>query len=244
MNATLSKTLPDLAAGIDQAHGQAVAAAGVAIEHALRCGELLMEAKARIGHGGFLDWLGKNCTVAERQARNYVKLARNWPTIQAKSEPGSVLTVKGALRLIGRTSAGTDRTAPGTAAGLPEGFEPQPGKYLRGQHRVFEHGLALVAESAKHPGYWHVYLLDGRPTPDGNGADFSTLRPILAQHLAGMFHHLLQNGNERPEAYEWMICDAHGCDDGYPGKFVDDMADAIYYHANFWWLKGRKGARR
>lgn len=72
---------------------------------------------------------------------------------KAKSEPGSVLTVKGALRLIGPTAPRTDRTAPATSERLPEGFEPQPGKYLYGRHRLFERGSALVAESAKHPGY-------------------------------------------------------------------------------------------
>ena len=152
------------------------------------------------------------------------------------------MTVKGALRLIGPTATRADRTAPATSERLPEGFEPQPGKYLHGRHRLFELGLALVAESAKHPGYWHVYVLDGKPRPDGGGEDVSTLRPILAQYLAGMFHHSLKILNERPEAYDWTICDAHGCDDGYPGQFVDDMADAMYYHANYWWL-GRKGGR-
>ncbi len=168
MNETLIALpdLPDLAAEIDQAHGQAVAAAGVAIEHARRCGELLTEAKTRIGHGGFLDWLGKNCRVGERQARNYMRVARNWPAIQAKSEPGSVLTVKGALRLMDDRPDGKP-----TEAGpiQPEGDaerslrvnglfglsdELRPDEHLE---RITADGKTLLEITPhKQPGYFYV----------------------------------------------------------------------------------------
>ena len=234
--------LADLATEIDQAHGRAVAAAATAIEHARRCGELLMQAKARIGHGGFLAWLESNCIVKERQARNYMRLAEHWAAIEAKtkSAPGADLTIKGALRLIGQTA---NRNIPATSARLPKGFVPQPGKYLFGQHRLFEDGMVLAAESAKHPGFWHVYWLDGKPRPNGGGADASSKRPVVAEYLAGMFHHFLQAMGQRPEDYDWTVCDAHGCGDGYPGKFVDDMAEAAHQDAEYWW-SGRKGGGR
>lgn len=94
-----TEPLAVLAAEINQEHAAATAAAVSAIEHARNCGELLIKAKAEIGHGGFQLWLKSNCRVKERQARNYMLLARNWETI-SKSAPGAEMTVKGALKLI------------------------------------------------------------------------------------------------------------------------------------------------
>lgn len=47
-----------------------------AIDHARECGELLVQAKDQIGHGGFLVWLTDNCRVKPRQAQKYMRLAR------------------------------------------------------------------------------------------------------------------------------------------------------------------------
>ena len=37
----------------------------------------------------------------------------------------------------------------------------------------------------------------------------------------------------------WQVLRELGAID-YPGQFVNDMADAMYYHTYHWWL-GRKG---
>lgn len=47
MTTTISNTL---AVEINQEHQAAIAAASTAVEHARRCGELLLRAKAEIGH--------------------------------------------------------------------------------------------------------------------------------------------------------------------------------------------------
>ena len=95
-----STSLSVLASRINAEHREAETAARTAIEHARNVGELLLEAKERLQHGQWLHWLAQNCDVKERQARNYMHLAENWTTIQAKSAPGADLTVKGALRLL------------------------------------------------------------------------------------------------------------------------------------------------
>lgn len=48
-----------------------------AVAHAIRAGELLIEAKSQVGHGQWLPWLAANCSVKEREAQNYMRLARN-----------------------------------------------------------------------------------------------------------------------------------------------------------------------
>jgi hypothetical protein len=60
-----------------------------AVGHAIRAGELLIEAKAQVRHGEWLPWLEANFPFSERTARNYMRLAReservaDLPTIRA-----------------------------------------------------------------------------------------------------------------------------------------------------------------
>jgi rhodanese-related sulfurtransferase len=88
--------LTELASEINAEHAQADKSARKAVGHARRCGELLLAAKEKIGHGGFLAWLKDNCAVGERQAQNYMRVARN---LVGKSEPGADLTIKEAARI-------------------------------------------------------------------------------------------------------------------------------------------------
>jgi hypothetical protein len=90
--------LTALASRINDEHAAATRSACEALEHARRCGELLIEAKAKIGHGGFLAWLAHNCHVGERQARNYMRLADNWDALNRKR--ASDLSVREAMRLL------------------------------------------------------------------------------------------------------------------------------------------------
>lgn len=99
MSTTLT-TLPDLATQINHEHAQAVDHAQKAIDCALQCGRLLIQAKGQLAHGEFLPWLKANCTVKQRQARAYMRIANNWATIEAKTAPGADLTIKGALALL------------------------------------------------------------------------------------------------------------------------------------------------
>lgn len=74
---------------------------------ALKCGQALNEAKAKVGHGNWKRWLQENCPeVSERTARDYMKIAK--PENQKKiderleAEKGSAadLTIREALRLL------------------------------------------------------------------------------------------------------------------------------------------------
>ena len=84
---TTEANLTDLAERINAEHAASEDHAKSAIEHALQCGQLLIEAKAQVKHGQWLPWLEANCTVKERQARNYMRLADNWEAIESKSAP-------------------------------------------------------------------------------------------------------------------------------------------------------------
>ena len=83
MNLSAGSEIPpsQLAAEINLLHEAAERHATQAVVYAARCGEKLCEAKEAIGHGEWLPWLDAHCRVKERQARKYMKLAREMPEL-------------------------------------------------------------------------------------------------------------------------------------------------------------------
>jgi hypothetical protein len=99
-------TLPDLAGRIEAEHQAAIGASRTALEHAVRCGELLIQAKADVGHGGWIEWLEDNCTVRPRTAQVYMKLARELPKLpEEKAQRVAFLTVREAVHTISQSTA-------------------------------------------------------------------------------------------------------------------------------------------
>lgn len=98
-----SNRLPILAAEINRAHAQARAAARTSLKRAIEAGDRLLEAKAVIGHGGWLEWLAANVSFSERTAQTYMRLASKKPEL--KSAATADLTIEGAVEAIaGRTA--------------------------------------------------------------------------------------------------------------------------------------------
>lgn len=78
------------------------------IMRAVELGELLSRAKAEIGHGDWGRWLELNCSLNERTAQRYMKLAGERKRIEEiarnKSVNVSDLTISQAQRLLMQTS--------------------------------------------------------------------------------------------------------------------------------------------
>jgi hypothetical protein len=72
----IAPPLTDLAARIQDEHQAAASALRQGVLHAIAAGELLLEAKAQLKHGGWLDWLKANCEIPERTVQAYMRLAR------------------------------------------------------------------------------------------------------------------------------------------------------------------------
>jgi Protein of unknown function (DUF3102) len=68
-------TLDALAAEANQAHEACESSYAGALAHALRCGEVLAEAKSRLAHGEWLPWLDVNFNGAGRTAQRYMQIA-------------------------------------------------------------------------------------------------------------------------------------------------------------------------
>jgi hypothetical protein len=48
-----------------------------AVAHAIAAGEALIDAKSRLRHGEWLPWVDANCDFSDREAQNYMRIARN-----------------------------------------------------------------------------------------------------------------------------------------------------------------------
>lgn len=71
----MAKTPVPTAKEINEAHQFAKECAETAIEHAIRCGQLLQRKKDELGHGAFGEWVETYCKFSYRSARSYMQAA-------------------------------------------------------------------------------------------------------------------------------------------------------------------------
>lgn len=105
--------LESLAAKIRKEHEACERNAQSAVEHAIKAGELLTIAKAKVKHGGWLPWLEEHFEFTQQTASVYVRLAQNYGG--SRSLPDSISE---ALAELG--PAHTRDTAPPETSEAPE----------------------------------------------------------------------------------------------------------------------------
>ena len=161
-------TLTQLANQINDEHRQAEQAINAGLEHALRAGQLLLEAKGLCAHGEWTPWLEDNFAGSARTARAYMLVAERWPQIEAKRQRVANLSFRDALRLAAPpkpepldaadATQGPFGSLPVDAvlfAAIPElssdtmlfAFDPDDDSYA-----------VEVHPSIAHPGYYHVLV--------------------------------------------------------------------------------------
>ena len=89
-------TISDLAKLINDKVAQTVSSARTSFTRAIEIGDLLKQAKDRVGHGNFESWVNDHCQFSYRSARRYMKLADDRPKLeeQLKLEaPGKLASV-------------------------------------------------------------------------------------------------------------------------------------------------------
>ncbi len=96
----------ELAHEINTEHGQVETYKHNTIKHAIRCGELLLEMKQRVGHGNWLAWVGEHFEASERTARNYMEIAKS----AAVADLSDDTTMRSALRALASRSQCKDAT--------------------------------------------------------------------------------------------------------------------------------------
>lgn len=90
----------DLVREINAEHGHVETYKHNTIQHAIRCGELLLEMKQRVGHGNWLDWVQEHFEASERTARNYMEIAKSAAVAELRDDT----TMRSALRALASRS--------------------------------------------------------------------------------------------------------------------------------------------
>lgn len=90
----------DLVREINAEHGHVETYKHNTIQHAIRCGELLLEMKQRVGHGNWLAWVQEHFEASERTARNYMEIAKSAAVADLRDDT----TMRSALRALASRS--------------------------------------------------------------------------------------------------------------------------------------------
>ncbi|WP_421445669.1 DUF3102 domain-containing protein [Agrobacterium tumefaciens] len=96
----MSNHLPVLAQMANDAHEAAAVALRSAAQSAREAGAALNEAKTLVPHGEWESWLKANFKGGARTAQRYMRVAKRWPEIMAKTKRMSDLSVNEALRVL------------------------------------------------------------------------------------------------------------------------------------------------
>jgi hypothetical protein len=72
----------DLAKRINEKYSEIVSSLRTTFMRAVEIGELLEQAKDRVGHGNFEAWLSHHCQLSPSTARRYMNLAKDRPKIE------------------------------------------------------------------------------------------------------------------------------------------------------------------
>jgi Protein of unknown function (DUF3102)/ParB/Sulfiredoxin domain len=156
--------LAALGVRIEAAHQQAHDHARSAVDHALECGQLLLEAKAALEHGQWLPWLSTHTTVGPRQAQRYMQLAEHRAALEGKYDAATHLTLTEALATLATPRPLPESEANVLPARRPVEFHPAsaiippmtPAEYRRLVEDIRRHGV-------REPVLIHSgLLLDGR----------------------------------------------------------------------------------
>ena len=77
----------ELAKSIKEKHSMMLSSFRNSVIHAMDVGDLLTEAKKRVGHGNFEAWCATHCQLSPRTARRYM----GWQRIAPRSKHSSQL---------------------------------------------------------------------------------------------------------------------------------------------------------
>jgi Protein of unknown function (DUF3102) len=104
--------LETLAEQINAEHRAFIGTFRKTLEHGIRAGELLSQAKEQSPHGTWLSWLAAHFEGAPRTAQEYMQLYKRRAELRAKTRDSAHLSVSGALKELAAPKA-KDNSHPG-----------------------------------------------------------------------------------------------------------------------------------
>jgi len=145
--------LPELTRAVKDKVAQITSSLRTSVACAIETGELLIEAKHRVGHGNLERWVEQNCSLSPATARRWMTLAEKRGEIEkvaaAKTLNLSDLNLSSARRLIAPPKSVQDQSGQGSAPlkGKPE--KPKTEQYRKIENDLIAYlkGLCEKAES-------------------------------------------------------------------------------------------------
>jgi hypothetical protein len=134
-------TSEQLGQSIREKHASMLRAFKASVVTAIEVGELLVEAKKRVGHGNFEGWVKDHCGFSYRSARRYTQMARDKDKLLAQLNPNNAaLGDLSATRLLAKPSGSASSDTPATVAASD--------KYDRAEERLIEKLQELPVDAA------------------------------------------------------------------------------------------------
>lgn len=97
---SIGSELSDLSAEINRCHYQCERSSTSVIDAAKLAGYALLDAKSKVRHRGWAEWVNAHCDCGKRTSRMYMTVARNWEKSQAKRTRASEMSLREAARLL------------------------------------------------------------------------------------------------------------------------------------------------
>jgi hypothetical protein len=144
---------------INREHALARSCAESAVQHAIRCGQLLQSQKAFVGHGAFMPWVAAHCNFQYSTASRYMKAA-------AQSSTGVEISTLSKIFPSGRKSPPLPKVDedPADSWYRQEWMDRIPmesGAVTFGL--IGDKPAIVLVESRLNPGFWHdINLLEGK----------------------------------------------------------------------------------
>jgi hypothetical protein len=188
-------SLAQIASKINTEHHAVEQTARASLAHARAAGELLAAAKAQVGHGRWLGWLGEHCRVSARMAQRYMRVAERWTELISKNDTVTHLTLRDGLRLLAEADAPAYCSPPNSSGIVLDGRA-----WVGVTTRDGSECIAELWPSKQHPGYYHCSFL----RLENDHID-GTTRPIIASHAVMCMRHILeQRGGPAFEEFAWQ----------------------------------------
>lgn len=182
------------ATGINEAHRLARQCAGSAVEHAIRCGELLQAVKATLKHGEFGAWIEGHCEFGRSTAARYLKAAR-------QNSTGVEISSLSTLFLPRQPAQHQKDPEPlpvdGCDVTVPS-WLPESGELALGAHKRMADVIVCIQQSPGHPGFYDAAVVEAHGGVEG------TRRPMRG---SGIDKYLLPRWGGAG-GFAWQCCPA------------------------------------
>lgn len=173
---SLSQTLSQLSDRINACHDRATRSAQDAIHAAHECGLALIDAKSKVPHGEWDQWIHANCRVKPRQARKWMQLARGFDAIP-KRHSNAVLTIEDALEMIAQASR------PATELIREDEVSGEGIHHFQGSTDDGSEAFVSVCGCPDDRGhYWLQFVADGVALSNRRGMRYGSIVRFLAEY--------------------------------------------------------------